>query len=246
MPHSFTAVVESLDGTTEERTFEVSRMYNMGSATRDAHTAVDHQEEVAAAGIRIAFDIPAPRIYPIAPYALTTSEVVEVHGERTSGEVEIVLVVAGDTDDDVYVGVGSDHTDRDLERVSIVFSKQTCPNVLAPRLWRLSEVAEHWDGCVLESWVDGTPYQRTPTGTFLSPKELLATLRERANPPEANFVLYAGTIVALDGRLAYGPRWSFRLHDPVLGREITHAYRLEPLMAEMAEGFRVPLTVEGG
>lgn len=243
MPYSFAAAVESADGATEVRTFELTRMYNLGSATRDAGVAVHHQEEVAAVGVKIAFDIPAPRIYPIAPYALTTTDVVQVHGERTSGEVEIVLVVA---DGEVFVGVGSDHTDRDLERVSIVYSKQTCPNVLAPRLWRLSDVADHWDDCILESWVDDKPYQRTPTGTFLSPKDLLETLRERANPPESNFVLYAGTIVALDGQLAYGSKWSFRLHDPVLGREISHTYRLESLMAEMVDGYRVPLTVEGG
>jgi 4-hydroxyphenylacetate 3-monooxygenase len=244
MPHSFTAAVESADGTSEKRVFDVTRMYNLGSATRDAQVAVHHQEEVAAAGVRIAFDIPAPRIYPIAPYALTTSDVVEVHGDRTSGEVEIVLVVTGDTDDDIYVGVGSDHTDRELERVSIVYSKQTCPNVLAPTLWRLSEVADHWDECVLESWVDDILYQQTPAGTFLSPKDLLKTLRERADVPDHGFVLYAGTIVALQGQLAYGSRWSFRLHDPVLDRQISHTYRLDTLMAEMADDFRVPLTVE--
>lgn len=243
MPVILEAEVVAADGTTESRSFRVSRMYNLGSATRDAQVAVHHQEEVAAAGVRIAFDVPAPRIYPIAPHALTTADLVEVHGSRTSGEVEIVLVVA---EDDIYVGVGSDHTDRDLERVSIVYSKQTCPNVLAPRLWRLSDVAAHWDQCVLESWVDGRPYQRTPAGTFLSPEDLLAVLRERANPPAHGVVLYAGTIVALDGRLDYGSTWSFRLHDPVLDREIAHTYELAGLMSEMVEGFRVPLTVDGG
>ncbi|MDQ6524027.1 DUF2848 family protein [Nocardioides sp. LHD-245] len=243
MPFSFDAEVLSTDGTATPRRFPVDRMYNMGSATRDAQVAVHHQKEVADAGVKIAFDIPAPRIYPITPQALTTGSSIEVHGTRTSGEVEIVLVVTGD---EVLVGVGSDHTDRDLERVSIVYSKQTCPNILAPRLWRLSEIADHWDQCILESWVDGRLYQQTPTGTFLSPEDLLRVLRERANPPEADFVLYAGTIVALDGRLDYGQEWSFRLYDPVLDREITHTYRLEQLMAEMVDGYRVPLTVEAG
>ncbi|WP_235736628.1 DUF2848 family protein [Nocardioides alcanivorans] len=241
MPHAFEAEICSISGAVETRTFQVARMYNMGSATRDADVAVHHQKEVADAGVTIAFDIPAPRIYPITPQALTTSTNVEVHGTRTSGEVEIVLVVA---EDDVFVGVGSDHTDRDLERVSIVYSKQTCPNVLAPQLWRLSEVADHWDQCVLESWVDGELYQQTPTGTFHSPADLLRILAERANPPARDFVLYAGTIVALDGALSYGTEWRFRLYDPVLDREIVHTYQLEGLMSEMADGFRVPLTVE--
>ncbi|GGO73079.1 DUF2848 family protein [Nocardioides deserti] len=243
MPFTFHAEVLSTDGTRTPRELEVRRMYNMGSATRDADVAIHHQKEVADAGVKIAFDVPAPRIYPITPQALTTRTAVEVHGSRTSGEVEIVLVVTGD---EVLVGVGSDHTDRDLERVSIVYSKQTCPNILAPTLWRLSEVADHWDQCVLESWVDGTLYQQTPTGTFLSPEDLLRILGERANPPASDYVLFAGTIVALDGKLAYGREWSFRLHDPVLDREIRHTYRLESLMDELTDGFRVPLTVEAG
>ncbi|MDP9821862.1 DUF2848 family protein [Nocardioides massiliensis] len=243
MPFTLQAEVLSTDGTRTPRELAVERMYNMGSATRDADVAVHHQKEVADAGVKIAFDIPAPRIYPITPQALTTATSVEVHGSRTSGEVEIVLIVS---DGEVLVGVGSDHTDRDLERVSIVYSKQTCPNILAPTLWRLSEIADHWDECVLESWVDGKLYQQTPTGTFLSPEDLLRILDERANPPKSDYVLFAGTIVALDGKLDYGQEWSFRLHDPVLDREIRHTYRLEFLMDEMADGFRVPLTVEAG
>jgi len=242
MAHVFTATVAGTDGSLTEREITVRRMYNLGSATRDAAVAVHHQEEVAAAGVQIAFDIPAPRIYPIAPYALTSDTTVEVHTPRSSGEVEIVLVVTGG---EVLVGVGSDHTDRDLERHSIVYSKQACPNVLAPTLWRLSEIADHWDECVLESWVDGEPYQATPTGTFLSPEDLLDVLRTRAEVPEDDFVLYAGTIVALGGQLQFGTTFSFRMHDPVLDREIRHEYTLEQLMPEMREGYRVPMTVQG-
>lgn len=243
MPHVFRATVASADGTTEEREVAVRRMYNLGSATRDASVAVHHQEEVAAAGVQIAFDVPAPRIYPIAPYALTSERVVEVHTQRSSGEVEIVLVLTGG---EVLVGVGSDHTDRDLERHSIVYSKQACPNVLAPTLWRLEDVAAHWDQCVLESWVDGELYQQTPTGTFLAPEDLLDVLRSRADVPDDGVVLFAGTIVALSGQLQFGTTWTFRLHDPVLDRELRHEYVVEELMPEVHDGFRVPMTVTGG
>ena len=41
------------------------RVYNLGSATREKAAADAHQEEVADIGVRIAFDRPAPRIYPI-------------------------------------------------------------------------------------------------------------------------------------------------------------------------------------
>lgn len=125
----------------------IRRLYNLGSATRDPESARAHQDEVAHIGVKIALDVPAPRIYPLSPDVLTTADAIEVQGERTSGEVEIVLVKT----DDLYVGVGSDHTDRALEKVSILWSKQACANVLAPRLWRFSEIASHWDSCRLRS-----------------------------------------------------------------------------------------------
>ena len=116
--------VEHADGRLEQRTIRLDRMYNFGSATRNADDAVAHQEEVAKAGIGIAFDIPAPRVYPISPHNVVTDGEVCVHNAETSGEVEIVLL---NDDGELLVGVGSDHTDRALERTSIVWSKQAYP-----------------------------------------------------------------------------------------------------------------------
>ena len=117
---------------------ELSRVFNLGSATRDPETARAHQDEVKHIGITIAFDVPAPRIYPMSTQGVSTASEVTVQTGRSSGEVEIVLYMA----DELYVGVGSDHTDRALEKVSIVWSKQACANVLAPTLWRFSDIAE--------------------------------------------------------------------------------------------------------
>ncbi len=236
----FTADVDGPDGL-DRRGFAVARMYNLGSATRDPVVAEDHQREVADAGVRIAFDVPAPRIYPIAPWALTTGDEVAVQGPRTSGEVEIVLVV----DDELYVGVGSDHTDRDLERVSIPWSKQSCPNVVAPRLWRWRDVADHWDVCTLTSTVDGRPYQDTSVAQFLHPDDVLATVRDRADVPERGVVVFCGTIVSVTAQLGFGSRWSFALRDPVLRRSLEHTYDVVELMGEIRPGFRVPLTAAG-
>jgi hypothetical protein len=229
--------IAGADGSQSRRVVEVRRQYNLGSATRDAATAEHHQQEVAKAGIKIAFDVPAPRIYPIGPWALTTDGQVTVQGARTSGEVEIVLVV----DDEVYVGVGSDHTDRELERVSIPWSKQVCPNVLAPVLWRWADVRGHWDSCTLACDLDGEPYQRVGVEAFLDPDAVLEILRERADVPDAQFAVFCGTYVSLSGSLGFGSEWSFSLEDPVLGRSISHAYEVVGLLDELQEGYRVPL-----
>ena len=234
---SFEATVVSEQGRVSQR-FPVKRMYNLGSATREASVAVHHQEEVARAGVVIALHVPAPRIYPIDAFALTTEEAIGVHGLRTSGEVEIALVMT----DRLYVGVGSDHTDRDLERGSIAWSKQVNPNILAPTLWVYDEIADHWDDCVMRSRVDGRLYQDVGVNAFLSPTDILKILKERVpGLPARDFVVFCSTIVALDKELGFGQRWQFELEDPVLGRQISHSYQVEQLLDEIAEPDRVPV-----
>ena len=233
---SFEATVVSEQGRVSQR-FPVKRMYNLGSATREASVAVHHQEEVARAGVVIALHVPAPRIYPIDAFALTTEQAIGVHGLRTSGEVEIALVMT----DRLYVGVGSDHTDRDLERGSIAWSKQVNPNILAPTLWVYDEIADHWDDCVMRSRVDGRLYQDVGVNAFLSPTDILKILKERVpGLPARDFVVFCSTIVALDKELGFGQRWQFELEDPVLGRQISHSYQVEQLLDEIAEPYRVP------
>lgn len=216
----------------------VRRMYNLGSATRDAGTAAAHHKEVARAGSYIAFDVPAPRIYPIGAHALTTGDEVLVHDDETSGEVEIVIAVA----DRVYVGVGSDHSDRALERVSIPWSKQVCPNVLAPVLWPFEPIRARWDQCVLRSWVDGRLYQEVPVAAFLHPDDILATLGQRVSElPERDYLVFCGTVASLDKALGFGRRWSFELEDPAGRRRIRHDYAIRNLFDEIRSEFRVPV-----
>lgn len=227
-----------LAGPEPARAFPVERLYNLGSATRDAASAVPHQEEVALAGVHIALDVPAPRIYPIARHALRTDEVVFTQCARTSGEVEIVLIQA----DRLYVGVGSDHTDREIEQVTIPGSKQACANVLAPTIWPFDEIRDHWDDCVLRSWVDGRLYQEVGVATFLHPDDVLRIVSGRVTRlPARDFVVFCGTFVSVDKALGYGARWSFEMEDPTAGRRIAHAYDVVNLFDEIAEPYRVPL-----
>jgi hypothetical protein len=229
--------IETSAGTREAR-IPIARMINLGSATRDPGTAEPHQHEVARSGIHIALSVPAPRLYPIGTHALTTGGQVEVHGAETSGEVEIVVLAA----DQVYVGVGSDHTDRACERHSILWSKQACPNVLAPVLWPLDEIAERWDSCTLRAWVDGRRYQDVSVAAFIRPEEMLRIVRERApGLPPGNLLVFGGTIVSLDKRLGFGRRWEFELDDPTAGRRIRHGYDVVDLTEEIAPGYRVPI-----
>ncbi len=231
--------IERRDGTVQKRSVALDRLYNFGSATRNAEDAVAHQEEVAKAGIGIAFDVPAPRVYPISPHNVVTDDEIFIHNDQTSGEVEIVLLQIGD---ELLAGVGSDHTDRLLERTSIVWSKQAYPNVLAPRFWPMADLRDHWDDLVLRSWVDGRAYQDVGVAIFMEPDEMLAKLRERIPDLPETYMLFSGTYVSVDKSLGFGKTWVFEMEDPTLGRRIRHEYKLTDILGEIAEPFRVPLT----
>ena len=72
-------------------------------------------------------------------------------GDETCGEVEYVLLI--ENPDTIYVGVGSDHTDRHLEGTDIPRAKQIFPNIISRRIWPLAEVMDHWDDLAIEARV---------------------------------------------------------------------------------------------
>ncbi len=237
MTHTLDVSIQAADGTSQAASFKTRRMYNFGSATRDPSTAVAHQKEVAKSGIHIAFDIPAPRIYPIALHALTTDDDLFVQTDRTSGEVEIVLHMA----DRLYVGVGSDHTDRAMETVSIPGSKQACANHVAPVFWPYDEIRDAWDDCVMRSWVDGRLYQEVGVDAFIPPDDIIALLHERVkNVPERDFTIFCGTIVSVDKELGFGTEWKYEMEAPATGRSIGASYRVVDILSEVKPDFRVP------
>ena len=237
MSHKLDVSIQAVDGTTRAMSFETMRMYNLGSATRDPNVAVAHQQEVAKSGIHIAFDVPAPRIYPIALHALTTDEELFVQTGHTSGEVEIVLHMA----DQLYVGVGSDHTDRAMETVSIPGSKQACSNHVARKFWAYEEIRKTWDDCVIRSWVDGRLYQDVGVDVFIAPEDIIAILRERvSNVPKRNFTVFCGTIVSVDKALGYGAHWKYEMEAPGTGRKIGSEYQVVDILDEVKPSFRVP------
>ncbi len=108
-------------------------MINAGYVGRNQAEVRRHVEELAAKGI------PAPKstpvLFPKVRRALVTDESIEVYGEETSGELEYVLLIRDENE--IYVGLGSDHTDRKLEETDIPRSKQVCPNVLSKTVWPL-------------------------------------------------------------------------------------------------------------
>ena len=127
----------------------------------------------------------------------------------------------------LWVGVGSDHTDRKVETYNITVSKQMCEKPMAHTFWTLDDVRDHWDRLELRSWTaDGELYQEGSVAAMRMPDELMTQYAGKGLPDDA--VMFCGTLAAIGG-VRPSPQFSFELNDPVLGRKIAHAYEITEL-----------------
>jgi len=211
----------------EPLTFVVERLVCAGWVGRDARAVQAHIEELGQHGIPGPSQTPTYMNY--SPYLATTDTAIDVVGPESSGEVEY-LVFKGDGD--IYIGVGSDHTDRDMEKHSIPGSKQMCAKVLAPVVWSYRELEDHWDRIILRSWAGrpGGPvlYQEDALGTVLDPQRILEGLPKDDGLPENGMLVFSGTVATRSG-LIFSDRFDFEMEDPVLARTIRYGYAIRVL-----------------
>jgi hypothetical protein len=216
-------------GKIEPLRYRYTRMVNAGYVGRNQNEVRRHIEELARKGI------PGPKktptLYPVIPRMLVTDDKVEVYGGDTCGEVEYVLLIKDEKI--IYVGLGSDHTDRHLEETDIPRSKQICPNVISRTVWPLSEALPHWDDLEIESRMikDGKEilYQKGHLGLILDPPALMELVRSKMPGSLDGMVVYSGTLSNLTGGFVFGERFTATLTDPKLGRSLALGYDVLPL-----------------
>ena len=102
-----------------------------GWTGRDQATVDGHMHELEALGVSRPASVPV--FYRLATSLLAQDDVIEVLGRKSSGEAEAVVMSFGGT---LWLGVGSDHTDRVLEAVSVAASKQACAKPLSREICR--------------------------------------------------------------------------------------------------------------
>jgi len=212
--------IDARDATTP-LTLPIDQAVIAGWTGRDPVARDKHIAELEAIGI--ARPATTPIYYRVAARRLTTEDSIEVSGTETSGEVEFVLI---GWQGRIFVGVGSDHTDRKVETYSVTVSKQMCDKPIAPVLWELEEVAGHWDQMILRSFarIDGAsvPYQEGTLDSMLPVKELIQRGFGGAGFPDG-CAMFGGTFAAIGG-IRPASRFDFELEDPVLKRRIRHGY----------------------
>jgi hypothetical protein len=197
-----------------------------GWAGRDEAAIQHHIEELAAIGVPPPSSVPV--FYRGAAQLLTQAPKVEVLGPDSSGEIEPVIVSLADG---LWVTVGSDHTDRKAETVGIALSKQLCVKPLANLLWRLDEVAAHWDELYLRAHAviggERVVYQEGKLAALRQPGDLIQRWTGKETLPPAT-VMFGGTLGAIGG-IRPAARFEMELIDPVLHRSISHAYDIADL-----------------
>jgi Protein of unknown function (DUF2848) len=212
------------DGRTDQVSMTPEALIVAGWTGRDEAALNHHIEELAAIGVPRPSSVPV--FYRNAATNVVQTDRLEVLGPDTSGEVEPVVVALNDG---LWIGLGSDHTDRKAETMGIALSKQLCGKVMAATLWKYEEVAPHWDSIVIRSRVtidgDSVIYQEGPLALMRDPVDLM-TRYGRAFV--ANTIIFCGTLGAKGG-IRPASRFEMELDDPVLNRRMTHAYDIVDL-----------------
>jgi len=204
-----------------------SELVVAGWTARNAAAMEEHIRELEAIGV--ARPRATPAFYRVAASLLTTSSRIQVAGSHSSGEAEAVLL---HLQDGMWVGIGSDQTDRKVETVGVTLSKQICAKPVGPTLWRLPDVADHWDRIMLRSFVEDQGkrrlYQEGPLGLLRRPEDLLERYRQGAGVFAVGAAMFCGT-VPVQGGVRPSAQFEVELEDPVLKRSITHSYQVDML-----------------
>jgi hypothetical protein len=212
--------IEARDATTP-LTLPIDQAVIAGWTGRDPVARDKHIAELEAIGI--ARPATTPIYYRVSARRLTTADRIEVSGGNSSGEVEFVLI---GWQGRIFVGLGSDHTDRKVETYSVTVSKQMCDKVMAPVLWEFEDVADHWDRMILRSHalIGGKRvlYQEGTLDAMLPVAELIERGFGLKGFPDG-CAMFGGTFAAKGG-IRPASRFEYELEDPVLKRSIRHAY----------------------
>ena len=207
------------DGRTDQVTMTPQALIVAGWTGRDEAALNHHIEELAAIGVPRPSTVPV--FYRNAATNVVQTSVLEVLGPDTSGEVEPVIVALNDG---LWIGLGSDHTDRKAETMGIALSKQLCGKVMGSALWRLDDISKHWDQIMIRSHAtiggQRVVYQEGPLAAMRHPDDLIARYGKAL---ASGTIMFCGTLGAKGG-IRPASRFDMELDDPVLKRRLTHAY----------------------
>jgi hypothetical protein len=212
---------------TTVRQLAIDKAIIAGWTGRDVVAMEKHIKELEEIGVPRPASTPI--YYRVGATRINCADSIQAAGRESSGEVEFVLVKI---DGKLWIGAGSDHTDRKVETYNITVSKQMCDKPMAATLWPWEEVADHWDEIILRAYaiIDGKRelYQEGKVAAMRPPLELIEGYQRGQGSFDDGSVMFGGTLAAKGG-IRPAERFEFELVDEKLGRKISHGYGIEPL-----------------
>lgn len=203
-----------------------------GWTGRNAEAVAHHIAELEEIGVPPPSTVPL--YYRVAASLLTTRAAIETVDDTSSGECEPLLVDDGER---LYLGLGSDHTDRKLEAHSVALSKQICAKPVAATLWPFEEVAGHLDEIRLRSFIrddasaEWVPYQDGTLASIRPLADLVAGAPLARGPARLapGTAMMCGTFAVLSGGVRPARHFRMEMEDARLGRSIAHSYETRTL-----------------
>jgi 4-hydroxyphenylacetate 3-monooxygenase len=223
--------VRAADGSAREVALERPNLVIAGFTGRDARLVEQHIAELGEIGVPRPSEVPALFVLPNWLLATGGTEPLQVGSETTSGEAEPVLIRM--PDGELLVAVGSDHTDREVERISLALSKGVSPKIVSSEAWRFSEVADRWDDIRVMSFSgdEPEPYQDGTLALIRRPEDLLERCDRLGLDRGAPLVVFLGTVPLARPGFDYAARFEARLVAPNGAGALSCTYHVAPARA---------------
>lgn len=210
--------------------FEVKRMVNGGYCGRNQDEIRKHMEEVRQLGSTEVFD-EIPVFFPGGQRSYYVAGRDRSHWESKLGEGEFGILIEKNR---IYIAAASDHTDRDLEKKTILKSKQITPNILSKEVWDYEDVKDHWDEITMRAWVkeggEKKLFQETKLAALLTPDDLIEFVKKRTQTDDlGGMVILSGTVGAIKGVSGFSDYFEVELIDDFLERKIGCKYNIKPI-----------------
>ena len=215
-------------GKTGQLSVSIDTFVVAGWAGRNLAAIEHHIQELAELGVPRPSAVPL--FYRVSENQLTQSQSIQVLGQDSSGEVEVLIFSAAG---EMYISLTSDHTDRKLETQSVALAKQVCAKPVAASAWRFADVAGHWDELVIRSFIhendQDITYQEGTLATLRPPVQLISGYLggDKTMLPEGT-AMSCGTVGAIGG-IRPAASFAMELYDPRRECSLRHCYSIQNL-----------------
>ncbi|MEX6494411.1 DUF2848 family protein [Fusobacterium animalis] len=210
--------------------FDLNRLLIVGYSGSNIEKIKEHIKE-----LKEHLGVPEPKkiptIFECSKELLTTEKEIKFVGNMTSGEVEYLIIKHSN---EIYIGIGSDHTDRKLESISVPKAKQICPKPVGDEVWLYKNIKEHWNEIEAESYqnINGQKilYQKGKLSEILPVEKIILELENRVGNVEDS-IIFSGT-VPLESTFKYGDEFICKIFDKNNNSSLNLNYKINKISEE--------------